>query len=157
MNQLILPFLNFFILVGIMVYYLRQPLIDFVSNRHKTLLEDLKVTQAQLHQAQIQYEDFSAKLRALDAEVSAFRGQMKQEGERTREDIMSEGKRVADYVVHEAKLAADNLYSELRQQLLAELGNKIISRAEDALRKSLKPEDRAKLHQEFIRGIGELQ
>jgi len=48
MHSLAISFLNFFILVGLLVYKLRQPLKNFVQMRHKSLREEIQAVREQL-------------------------------------------------------------------------------------------------------------
>ncbi|HLE00113.1 MAG TPA: ATP synthase F0 subunit B [Bdellovibrionota bacterium] len=154
MSGLILPFINLGVLIGILVYYTRKPLKSFVQSRHHTILSELKEAQDQLHRAQEQYEEFSAKLKAIGAEISAFRDQTRQEATQARARISADAKRVSAAVVTEARATAEGLVTELRGQLHAELMAGVISRAEKLIVARLTREDRVRIHQEFSKEIG---
>ncbi|OFZ54524.1 MAG: hypothetical protein A2428_12570 [Bdellovibrionales bacterium RIFOXYC1_FULL_54_43] len=154
MSGLILPFINLGVLIGILIHYTRKPLKNFVQSRHNTILSELKEAQEQLHRAQEQYEEFSAKLKAIGAEISAFRDQTRQEATQARTRIAADAKRVSVAVVTEARATAEGLVTELREQLHAELMVGVIARAEKLIVARLTREDRVRIHQEFSREIG---
>ena len=149
MATLVAPFINLAILVGILAYYLRQPLKEFVTNRHVSVLGDLKRVQDQLHKAQEQYEEFSAKLKAIDAEVQALHKQAKQDAENAKVRIVHDAKRLSDGIMIEAKSAAQGLVEDLRKELFTDLGNRVLEQAETILKNRLTGEDRARIRREF--------
>jgi len=144
-----IPALNLLILIVILVTKLRGPIKDFVHNRHIGVRDEVKRVRDMLRDAQTKYDEFTSKLRAFEAEAVAIRQQMQQDGQNAKQRILTEAQRLSGSIVSDARLAAQNLYSDLRGQLMAEIGNRIIDRAEVMLKERLTGEDRARLQAEF--------
>ena len=157
MHTLIAPFINLLILIALLVYYLRQPLKDFVHGRHLSIHGDIKKAQEQLRDAQARHEEFSAKLKAIDAEVSALHQQARQDAEATKARIIQEAKRLSDNIVSDAKSASQALVSELKDELYHELGSHVLSRAEKIISERLTSEDRARIRKDFSQHVGSMQ
>ena len=157
MNGLIAPAINLAILVGALVYYLRLPLANFVRQRHETLRSDLQQVSEQLRDAQLKYSEFTAKLKAIDAEVSAIRDQMRQDGESAKQRILSEARRLSVSIVTDARSASVNLFSDLREQLRSELGLRVLERAEKLLTERLTGDDRIRIRREFSQQVEKFQ
>ncbi|MGZ3688014.1 MAG: F0F1 ATP synthase subunit B family protein [Bdellovibrionota bacterium] len=151
------PFFNFFCLVAILVWKLRKPLGDFVHSRHLLLRDELMHVREQLRIAQDKYDEFSAKLKAIDAEISSLREQSKRDAQAARQRVSAEARKLAATIVSDARESAQALFEELRGQLFSELGTRILTRAEALLRERLTGDDRARIRQEFSRQLESVQ
>lgn len=149
MHQLIAPTFNFLVLIAILAYYLKQPIKDFVSNRHVSMRDELARVRELLKQAQSKNEEFVSKLKAIDAEVASLRQQMAQDAKSAKQRLVSDAQRLSATIVSDARMAAEGLYSDLRGQLHSELGSRILERAETLLRDRLTGDDRARIRKEF--------
>jgi F-type H+-transporting ATPase subunit b len=157
METLIAPTVNLGILIGILVFYLREPLKQFVRTRHDVLRENLEKVATELQGARERHEEFSARISNLQAEVSAMHVQARQDAESMKQKILSEARRLSEVIVMDAKGAAQGLFSEFRAQLRTELGERVLGRAEQLLRERLTGDDRARIRQEFSRQVEKIQ
>ncbi|MEO7161632.1 MAG: hypothetical protein ABI041_01810, partial [Bdellovibrionia bacterium] len=73
METLFAPSFNLLILIAFMVYKLNKPVKEFVSLRHKTIRDDIHSVKQELQLAQEKYDEFSARLKAIDAEIVTLR------------------------------------------------------------------------------------
>jgi F-type H+-transporting ATPase subunit b len=154
METLIAPFINLLILLGLMAYYLRQPLKEFAQGRAVTIRQDLKTVGEQLEQANQKHAEFSSKLKAMDAEIVGLKNQAIQEGQGMKARIAAEAQKQAANIVTDARNAAVVLYSEFKSQMYMELGNRVLDRAEQIIRERLTDADRARISQEFTSQVG---
>src|SRR4051794_40357661 len=103
MHNLAISIFNFLILVIFLGYKLKTPFIEFVRSRHHTIRNEVETTQIQLRQAQEKYDEFSAKLKAIHAEVASLKEQTRQEAEAIKERLITEAHRLASGIVSDAK------------------------------------------------------
>ena len=157
LKTLIWPTVNASILVGILVKTLRKPLATFVVERSKTVGEDLRSVRAQLVEAQKKHEDFSAKLKAVAAEVASIREQAHQDAEAIRARLLGEAKRLGDSIVADAAGASRSLVGELRAEMLRGFVEQAIARAEKRVVSTLTRDDQTRLRQEFSKKMENLQ
>ena len=157
METLIAPFINLLLLVGILVWKVREPLRNFVSARHISLRDELQKTGDQLRQAQERYDEFTAKLKAIEAEISALRDQARQDAEGMKLRVLSDAKRLAALIVSDARLAGETLFSDLRMQLTTEFANRVVEKAEGLLRVRLTGDDRVRIRREFSMQVEQIQ
>jgi F0F1-type ATP synthase membrane subunit b/b' len=148
-HELISPTFNLAVLIGVLAYYLRQPLRDYVSTRHSTVRDELVKAGELLKSARERHGEFSAKLSAVDAEIEALRKQLGQDAQATRQRIVADAGRLASLVVADARTAAEGLYADLRSELYEELGIRTVERAANILRERLTGDDRARIREEF--------
>lgn len=157
MEHLIAPTVNFLIFVGLLAFLLPPKVRAFVTSRHAFIRDEVLRIQEQLRGSKSRFDDFSAKLKAVDTEVAAIRAQTLQEAETARVRIASDAKRLAGQIVTDARLSADALMGDVRQQMRAEMVSRVIARAEAILRQRLTGDDRARIRREFSRQVESIQ
>lgn len=149
LSALIVPAINLAILVAFLVMKVKQPLRAHVKSRHENLRDQLLAVRDKLTKAQERYDEFTAKLKTVEGEITALREQAKLDAKASQERIVTEAKKISVSIVTEAKSAAGNLYADLKGQLLGELGGRVIERAETLLKERLTGDDRIRIRQEF--------
>lgn len=157
MESLIAPSFNLLILIAFMVYKLNKPVKDFVSGRHKTIREEIQSVRQELQQAQEKYDEFSSKLKAIDAEIVTLREQGQQEMTALKQRILSESRRLSLNIISDAKTAAEGLYLELKSQLYSDLSLQVLDRAELLLRERLTGADRVSIRADFSKQMETIQ
>lgn len=157
MHGLTAPFINFLLLVALLVWKLRGPVKNFVAQRHNTLRNDIDTVRESLKRAQERYNEFSAKLKSVDQELIALRQQSRQDAEAMRVRVVADAKKLATTVVTDARASSENVFQELRGQLRAELGVRVIERAERILRDRLTGDDRVRIRNEFSKQVEAIQ
>ncbi len=148
-SGLIYPFVNFGILVGALFYFLKTPTKAFVKGRHDTLKEQLDSVQAKLVDAQKQYQEYSQRLSSMDAEVAALIQQIRTDAESTKVKVVTEAKRMADQIVIDSKRTAESLMGEFKDQVRADLANRVIARTEHLLKDRMTGDVREQLKKDF--------
>lgn len=149
MSTLIAPLFNFFLLVALLVYLLREPIRGYVKQRQVSMGEAVQRVRQMLREAQEQYDEFSAKLKAIDAEVASLREQSRQDAQASRNRIIGEAQRMSSLIVSDARISAENVYRDLKTRLRAELASRVLERVELLVKERLTGDDRAKIRQEF--------
>lgn len=149
LSTLIAPAFNLGLLATLLFVKVKQPTRDFIRQRHATLKDELMSVRQMLSSAQERYDEFSAKLKTIDSEITVLREQTKQDAKLAQQRIASEAQRLSATIVTDARAAAGGLYTDLKSQLLTELGGRVLERAETLLRDRLTGDDRVRIRQEF--------
>jgi len=157
MESLIAPSINFLMLVGFLGFKLKQPMIEFVAQRHISIRDEVQAVREQLKLAQEKYDEFSAKLKAIDAEVANLREQNKQDVAAVKQRLVTEARRLSGIIVSDAKKSAEGLYSELKFQLYSDLSNRVLEQAEKILYERLTGEDKVRFRKEFSQQMETIQ
>lgn len=157
MSDLIYPTINLAILITIMVVYLREPISGYVRTRHETLRDELRRVRDLLANAKAKYDEFSAKLKAMEAEIHSLRDQAKQDAASAKSKILAEAQSLSATIVSDARKSAQGLYGQLRSELFTEVGGKVLDRAEAMLRERLTGDDRARIRNEFSSQVESVQ
>lgn len=136
---------NFAILAGVLVYFLRAPLTDYLNGRIGKVREDL-VTAAQTREAASrQLAEIDARLKALPTEIEALKA-------RGAEDLAAERVRIAQAAETERQRLLEQTRREIEMRLrlarreLVELTADLAVRvAADRIERSITADDQARL------------
>lgn len=153
MESLFPKFINLVIFVGIIVYFVRVPFKTFVFERHKSMKDELEKTQAQLAEAQKKFQEFSARLQAMDSEIAQLVQQSRQDAEASKVRILTEAKKMSDSIVVDAKKASEGMLTEFKDQIRSEFANQVLVRAETLLRGKLTGDDRLRIVKDFSKQV----
>ncbi len=148
---------NLSILLVILVAYLRKPLREFVLQRHVGLRDELQRVAEHLRIAQAKFEEFSAKLKAVEVEAAALREQANHDASAMRLRVTTEAKQQSDGIVRDARTASGAMVEEFKRQLLLELAVRVIERTEAIVREHLTGDDRKRIRREFSIQVAKIQ
>jgi len=149
---------NFAILVGVLVYFLRAPLMGYLNGRIGKVREDL-VTAAQTRETAVrQLAEIDAKLAALPAELESLK-------QRGAEDLVAERARIEQEAQAERQRMLQHTRREIDMRLrvakreLLELGAALaVNVAAERIRKTITPDDQARLVDRYasqLQGTGQ--
>ena len=105
-SALFWPVLNFIILVGVLYYFLKTPVVGYVRDRHAGIRKDLREAAELKQSAEAQMVEIDRKLQALPGELAALK-------QRGVDDIAAEEQRIA----REAAAERDRLLEQARQEI----------------------------------------
>ncbi len=149
METLIAPAVNLLALLGVLAFYLRKPLSQFVVARHHSIREELDRARRALMDAQNRNDDLSARMKALDSEIELLRVQSQEDAEKTKMSILSQASVLSGLVLSDCQAAARAAQADFKQELRQELATRALLRAESRLRDRLTGEDQARIRREF--------
>ncbi len=154
MNALVLPFINFSLLVGLLYKFGKKPFLDFVSARHHSIREELQKTTVQLREAKEALEDFSAKLNSLDLETQTLRTQAREEIEQLKIRILNDAKRMSDVIVSDANAGAKGQLQALKNDLMVEISDQIVRQVAAQFKSKASVADKDKIISSFSGSLG---
>ena len=157
MEALISPAINVGMLIGILVYYLRSPLKEFVKSRHVLVANELKQVRQQAAEAHKQYEEFGAKLKTVSEEVAALKKRVNEEAAGIRGRMIVHSKQISGTIIADARSAAQAAVVEMKNQMCTEMGHKVVDQAEKMISSRLTHDDRSWLRKEFSEQLEHIQ
>lgn len=154
MSSLIAPAINFLILLTLLAYFLRKPVIQYSRDRHVRLREELLTAKQQLDAARTRLEDASTRMRALATEVSSLRNQFADEASRMAQKIQANAQSASASILYDAKRASESLVLEFKLELRQELAKRITQRAGALVTQKLTTAGREKVRKDFVGYLG---
>jgi F-type H+-transporting ATPase subunit b len=143
--QTIAKLLNFAVLVGVLVYYLRTPIAAYLASRSTQIRADLVTAADTRRTATAQLEEIKRKLQTLPAELEALKAQ-------GAEDVKAEKVRIAQAAAAERERLLEQTRREIamrlriaRRQLVDLAAELTVNAARERVVRSITPEDHLRL------------
>jgi F-type H+-transporting ATPase subunit b len=150
---LFFPFLNLFLLVAVLVYFARKPVLDFFDGRRRQVQEDLRSAAELRSEAEARYAKWQRKLIDLTEELERIRTTSRERAEAERANLIADATATAERIRSDATAAIDQELRRSRDLLRDEAADLAIELAEKLLRDRVTAEDRERLVSEFIERI----
>jgi F-type H+-transporting ATPase subunit b len=145
---------NLLLFVGLMIYFLRRPIIGAFRGRQENIRSELRHAEEERAAAEARLQEVESRLARLDAEVGAIRANAQKEAaeERARVERATEAEigKIREQARREIESSAKAARAELRM-FTAEQSVKL---AEDMIRRDIRPEDDAHLAREYVEELG---
>jgi len=155
-NPMLLVFhaIGLLVLIGVLVYFARVPLRDFLRDRSDVLRRQLESAQQALDSARAENEQIKARLARIGDEHEALVREAAELAERERVRATERARAAADRVRAEAQRAADQEIERARVELQREAARLATTLAGDLLRQSITADDEQRRVAEFVERIG---
>lgn len=147
------PVANFIIFVGILYYFLNQPLRDYLANRSSTIRKDLVEAAELKASATAQLATIEQKLQALPGELRALRT-------RGAEEITSEEQRIAaaaaadrDRLLEQTRREIDLQVRLAKKEILEHAADLSVQLATERIKKEVTPEDQSRLVDRYLEQV----
>ena len=149
------PVANFIIFVGVLYYFLNQPIRDYLANRSSAIRKDLVEAAELKAAANEQLARIDAKLQALPGELSALRT-------RGAEEIKAEEQRIAeqaaadrDRLLEQTRREIDLQVRLAKKDILEHAANLSVQLATARIKKEVTPADQERLVDRYLSQVKE--
>lgn len=144
-RDLVAKLLNFGILVGILVYFLKTPIAGYLSGRSAQIRQDLIAAADMRRTATAQLEEIQKRLSKLPEELAALKS-------RGEEDVRNEKIRIADSARVERERLLEQTRREIamrlrmaRRELTEYAAELAVDVAHDRIQRTITPDDQLRL------------
>lgn len=117
MSELFVPAFNFFLLLGLLGYFLIPKLKVYMRERHNNIQDLVKKAELQSSQAKQQLQEIESKLHRFHEELSQLKKQNLADIERLEDRVLVDAKAASLRVQEEAKSSNEAKFDEFRQEL----------------------------------------
>lgn len=145
MLQTVAKLANFAILAGVLVYFLKGPIVVHLATRASTIRQDLVTASEMRAAATAQLAEIDRRLQTLPAELDALKSQGAQ-------DVVAEQARIAqaaaverERLIEQTRREIDTRLRIARRELTAHAAQLAVTVAEARIRQSITPEDQLRL------------
>jgi F-type H+-transporting ATPase subunit b len=144
---------NFVILIGTLVYFLRSPLATYVSDRGTQIREDL-VNAAEMKQAAAaQLEEIDRKMKALPGELEALRAQGAQEIAAEEARIRAAAAAERDRLLDQARRDIDRQVKIAERELVNHAADLAVGVAAERIKKTITDDDQKRLADRYVQQL----
>ncbi len=146
-------FVNFAILLAILIRFAGRPLKRYLSERHQRIKDEIESKNRIILETESLKNEIHEKISRLDAEIEDIKRKVLEEAYKEKERIISEARELADKLKEQVALTKEQEIKEMRAMIREEVAKKAIAEAERIIRQALKKEDHNRLVNEFIERI----
>ena len=154
-EEFLFQLLNLVILLGVIVYFARKPLLEYFEGRRSQIQSDLETAASLLSEAEERNEEIQRKLAELQGEVDDLQSQARARAEEESERILAEAQRSAERIQQDATAAIDQELLRAQRELRSEAAGLAVEMAAEILSQQVSDADRSRLLDEFISTVEE--
>ncbi len=148
--DLVMMWVNFFILLALLFKYLRKPIQGFLKGYRDDLEEELDGLEDLKQKAEADLASFSRQLDARKEQAVAVRNRMLAQGERDRKEMIDDAGRQSKLMIDSARQRIENRIREAGGILKSELIDAAVDRAVAQLPSEMQPEDDQKWMERYL-------
>jgi len=152
-GELIWQAANLVIVLALLFYYGRKPIIEFFASRRAAITHDLDSAAQLLEQAESRNASIQRRLIDLDAQREEIRENTRRRAEDESEQILAEARLSAERIRDEASSAIDQELRRAHEELRREAADLALELAANLLREKITDMDRERLVDEFVTRI----
>jgi F-type H+-transporting ATPase subunit b len=154
--QLISPYINFAVLLWVLLKFGGPALKQFVKGRHDEVKDKVDTAERLIAESEQLKATYEQRLAGLDSEIEAFRKAAVAEIEKEKNRILGEAQAMAGRIEEQARLAYEQEIKEALAKVRAEITRQTLELAEQRVKEEFKKEDHEKLVDEFIEKLRSL-
>jgi F-type H+-transporting ATPase subunit b len=141
---------NVVLLLAVLVYFARKPVLAYLANRRDTIAKNLESSAELLAESERRLAEWSRKAAQLDQEVASIREATRRAAEAERDRMLADARVSADRIRQSASAVADRELRLAREALRREAADLAVELAARILREQVNDADRTRLVDEFI-------
>lgn len=153
-ENFIFQLINFFILAGVLAYFLRRPLGEFLSGRREKLRGQIVKMRHQHESALAGLKEAQERLAHADSDVEALKKSLIETGNFGREAIIERARETAERIRRETEILAIQGHSRARETLSKEALSLAFEQASKVLSQGVPREDQIRILDESLSSIG---
>ena len=153
-QMLIWRVINAAALIGILVYFLKKPMVNFFSERHAQIQKDLEDAKEQRDRAERTIAEYEKKIGEMGRELDNMRDELRKAAGVESEKVVSNADRMAASMVESAKVAAEQEVRKAKKILKNEAVGLAVELAESLIREKINEDDRKRIVEEYLVKVG---
>ena len=146
--------LNFAIILGVLIYFLKKPLQTALKKRIETVEAALAEAKAAREEAVKRLAEVEARLKDKDREVQSLVKLAEENGRKEREQIIADSAKAGESILASAKENIDAELLKAKDALRREAALLAVELAEKIVRENIKKEDQNRIVEEYIAKVG---
>jgi F-type H+-transporting ATPase subunit b len=152
-KELIFEWVNLLILGGVLVYFARKPIQQYLGDRRDTIAKNIASSEQLLRDAEAKLAEWNAKAARLDADVVEIIESTRKGAETEKAAILADAEATAARIRQSASGVVERELRAARESLRKEAAELAVTIASSILREQTNDADRNRLVDEFIAKI----
>ncbi len=149
----VMLWINFFILVFVLVKYGRQPFMNYLKGQQEEVADELTRLQKQKNQMDAQIQKTRQAIEESSQRFKTLKERIIKDGERRKKQIIEDAKMQSQNIIEIEKQKADNQIIAAKNQFMAELVDAAVAAAMNRMPAVIRNEDHQRLTEQFMNGL----
>lgn len=146
--------INFAIIAGVVVYFMKKPAQDFFKNRSAEIAKALQESKEARERAVAALEEMERKIKDLEAETARMVADAQARSEKDKLALIEEGKKVAQDVQVQVKQGINIELQKAKATLATEASLLSLDLAEGLVKEKIGSTDHERIVKEYISNVG---
>jgi len=148
--DLILRWINFGIIVFLVVKYLKTPIMNFLRGQKEKLAQEIKRLEDKKKGVSANIEETLKTIGESEVRFTELKERIVRQGEKKKESIIQTAQKQSKMMLEDAKRRIDTHFIQAKNKFKAEMIDKAIDLAMERLPKEITTEDNEKLTIEYL-------
>ncbi len=145
---------NFGIIAGVLVYFMRKPVRDFFRSRSNEIARSMQESRDAREKAQAALADMERKMKELEAETGRMVAEATSRAEQDKQTLIAEGKKVVEDINTQVKSNIEVELQKAKAALSIEAALLSIDLAENRIKDKIDKQDHDKIIKDYISRVG---
>lgn len=141
---------NTVVLIAVLVYFLKKPLITFFLDRTSQIKKDLEDAKLERERAEEKVRDYEQKIAGMEQELEKMRAELRKSAEGEKNKVMANAERMAEGMIEAARVAAEQEVRKAKATLKNESVELAVGLAETLIREKINAEDHKRIVQDYL-------
>jgi F-type H+-transporting ATPase subunit b len=144
--DLVMRIVNFAILVGALLYFVRKPAVEAIRNSIESVRKMIQDAEVARKEAEDRMKEAEDRLAGVDKEIEELIGHAKEEAMVEKKRVLADAESSVEKLKREAVVAIEQELKKSQDLLMREAADAAVALAEKIISEKVTPED----HQKFI-------
>jgi F-type H+-transporting ATPase subunit b len=146
--------INFAIIVGALVFFLRKPMRDMFKNRTAEIAKAMEESKAARERALAALAEMERKAREMDAETRTMIADAQVRGEKDKQALIEEGRKIVLDIQAQVKLGVEIEVQKAKADLAIEASRLAVDLAEGKIKDKITSQDHERIVKDYISSVG---
>lgn len=148
--DLILRWINFGIIVFVIIKYAKAPVMNFLRGQKEKLAREIKRLEDEKEDATSKVKETLKTIDESELRFAELKERIVRQGEKKKQEIVNRAQEQSKMMIEDAKQRIDTHFQQAKRAFRAELIDKATDLALERLPKEITPEDNERLTHTFI-------
>lgn len=139
--DMVMKWINFFILAFIIVKFGKQPLLNFLNGKKDEIAEEIKILEERKNEVEAKSKETLALIEEGEEHIAKIKARIVEDGERKKQEIIENAQKQSSLMIDKAKKKIENQIMTEKAKFKSELIDSAIDLAMENLPKVITKED----------------
>ncbi len=146
--------INTLALIGLLVYFVKKPLVSFFQERKSSIIRELEEAKLKRDEAISLIEDYKNKMAGMEQELAKMSAELKKSAESDSQKLVVAAESLSAAMIESAKMTAEQEVRKARILLKNEAVELAMTMAEALIKEKINDQDRKRIVEDYLVKVG---